>query len=150
MPGDGGWAAGPPGQGGEHINGGFVRDHGVERQKIPVHEDGGQVVERVLGQAAAENLEAKTRMLCGETMEDLAKREAAFPVHGHGALSDPVPERTREPERRFRHGHSGWFRIGWKSSGKAARRPTGARRRHHRIRQAVGKELVERRHSETA
>ena len=107
MPGGGGPADDPAGKRGEHIDGGLVRDHGVQCEKIPVHQDGRQVVERVLVQVVAEHVETKTRMLRGEAMEDLAEREATVSAHGHRTLPNPVPKGIREPERCFRHGHSG-------------------------------------------
>ena len=108
MPGGGDALDAPTGKRGEHIDGGLVRDHRIQGEKVPVHQDGRQVVERVLVQIVAAHMKTKTWMLCAEAMEDLTKREATIPAHGHRTLPNPVPEGVREPERRFRHGRSGW------------------------------------------
>jgi hypothetical protein len=95
------------GKGGEYVDGGSVRDHGFQGQKVAVHEDGRQVIEGALVEPAAEHLASKTWMLRGKTLEGLTERQATLPAYGHGALPYPFPEGARKPKRCLRHWHSG-------------------------------------------
>jgi hypothetical protein len=91
------------GQRSEQMHLGAGRDRRVQREKVSVHDDCGQMVERILGQAAVGNVGPERGVLGSQPLENLSQRDPVLPTDSHRALSDPFSERTGEPERRLRH-----------------------------------------------
>ena len=82
---------------------GAVRDRRVQREKVSIHDDCGQMVKRILGQTAVGHVGPERGVLGSQPFKNLPQRDPVLPTDSHRALSDPFSERTGEPERRFPH-----------------------------------------------